>query len=78
MSDGTGRVVRNDNDLHGDTDATHWAERFVLVRRNLFTGPEHKDIAEDPDTMLAWFAAAIETGRMAGARTGRHRWWWFR
>ena len=54
----------NDTDLHGDPDATHWAERFVRVRHNVLTGPEHRDIAEDADTMLTWFAAAIETGAM--------------
>lgn len=61
----------NDTDLHGDPDATHWAERFVLVRHNLLTGPEHRDIAGDADTMLAWFAGAIETGRMVEAKAVR-------
>ena len=64
-------AAEGDTDLHGDADATHWAERFVLVRHNLFTGPERRDIAEDADTMLAWFAGAIETGRMAGYKQGR-------
>ena len=58
----------NDADLHGDPDATHWAERFVLARHNVLTGPEHHDIAADEDTMLAWFAGAIETGRMVEAK----------
>jgi hypothetical protein len=62
----------NDTDLHGDPDATHWAERFIRVRHNLLTGPEHRDIAGDEGAMLSWFAGAIETGRMVGARTSHH------
>jgi hypothetical protein len=51
----------NDNDLVGDQDAMHWAERFdshfTVQRKN----------GESVDTlglMLAWFAGAIETGKM--------------
>jgi hypothetical protein len=51
----------NDNDLHGDKDAMHWAERFAsrftVQRKN----------GESVDTlglMLAWFSGAIETGKM--------------
>jgi hypothetical protein len=62
----------NDTDLHGDPDATHWAERFIRVRHNLLTGPERRDIAGDEGAMLSWFAGAIETGRMVGARTSHH------
>jgi len=61
-------ATQNDNDLFGDHDATHWAERFVLVRQNLLTGAERRDIADDPDTMLTWFAGAIETGTMPDKR----------
>ncbi len=63
-------ATENDNDLHGDTDARHWAERFASmfdVRRLADIG--HRGIHEPLDTeglMLTWFAAAIETGRMAG------------
>jgi hypothetical protein len=53
----------NDTDLHGDQDAVNWAERFaarfVVVRR--LDG----EVMEDPTgLMLAWFAGAIETGKM--------------
>jgi hypothetical protein len=46
----------NDIDLHGDFDATHWAERFVARVR------ENPAIATDEGAMLAWFAGAIMTG----------------
>ena len=51
-----------DNDLHGDADATHWAERF-RVRVLQYPG-----LATDDGALTAWFAGAIETGRMAGAQ----------
>lgn len=55
--------TENENDLHGDPDARHWAERFIAVRSHVkFT--KYRDIADDEGTMLAWFASAIETGRM--------------
>jgi len=54
----------NDTDLFGDTCAADWAERFVDVRLQRL-GEDGVDIADDPDVMLAWFAGAIETGRMA-------------
>jgi hypothetical protein len=57
-------AAENDTDLHGDTDAMHWAERFALNFEVL-----HKDGGVETDVaglMLAWFAGAIETGRMAG------------
>jgi len=48
----------NDTDLVGDKDASHWAERFVHhVRAN-------PSIATSEGAMLAWFAGAIETGKM--------------
>jgi len=60
-------AAENDIDLHGDTDAAHWAERFAArfeLRRlgecDCFTPPDAEG------TMLAWFAGAIETGRAAG------------
>ena len=58
-------MPETDDDLIGDTDARHWARRFVVVHRNLLTGPERRDVGDDEETMTAWFAAAITTGRMA-------------
>jgi hypothetical protein len=55
--------AENDTDLHGDKNALHWAERFCAVRQMRILR-DGTDIAADPDTMLTWFAAAIETGRM--------------
>jgi len=50
-------ATENDTDLMGDTDARHWAERFVhYVKAGL-------PIADDVGTMTTWFAGAIETGR---------------
>ena len=48
----------NDTDLFGDTDAMHWAERFVHHTK---INPE---IATSEGAMLAWFAGDIETGKM--------------
>lgn len=65
------RPAEGNTDLHGDTDAAHWAERFAAtfeVRRLSDIG--NRGIVEPLDTMglmLAWFAGAIETGRMAAA-----------
>jgi hypothetical protein len=62
-------ATEGDTDLHGDPDASHWAERFASmfeVRRLADIG--NRGIHEPLDTwglMLAWFAGAIETGRMA-------------
>ena len=60
-------AATNDTDLHGDTDAAHWAERFAskfaIVRQN--TAPGEDEMPDTEGTMLAWFAGAIETGRMA-------------
>jgi hypothetical protein len=53
----------NDTDLFGDQDATHWAQRFTHVR-NRRLAADGLDIAGDEDTMLTWFAGAIETGKM--------------
>jgi len=53
----------NDRDLIGDTDARHWAQRFV---RHVKAGIP---IADDEGTMTAWFAGAIESGRMAAETT---------
>jgi hypothetical protein len=52
-----------DTDLHGDGDAQHWAERFMAVRQEV-KFKHYRDIADEEGTMLAWFANAIETGRM--------------
>jgi hypothetical protein len=46
----------NDIDLHGDFDAAHWAERFVVRVR------ENPAMATDEGAMLSWFAGAIMTG----------------
>jgi hypothetical protein len=64
---GIENATPNDNDLHGDQDAMHWAERFadkfVIVRKT------DGDVLEDPTgLMLAWFAGAIETGKMPQQR----------
>jgi hypothetical protein len=57
-------ATENDTDLHGDPDARHWAERFV-ARVGQYPG-----VPADEGAMLAWFAGAIETGRMVGRREG--------
>jgi hypothetical protein len=52
----------NDNDLVGDADAQHWAERFA----SMFRVTRRTD-GQDMDTdglMLTWFAGAIESGKM--------------
>lgn len=65
-------AAEGDTDLHGDLDAQHWAERFAarfLVIRRLsppglgvpFAGDQ---VGDTEGLMLAWFASAIETGRM--------------
>jgi hypothetical protein len=62
----------DDTDLLGDTNAAHWAERFASkIRLPLghpaieFAGKPVCTTGEFRDLMLAWFAAAIETGRMS-------------
>jgi hypothetical protein len=58
--------------LHGDPDASHWAERF-RAKWIIVTAPGPGEtipgfrVAEErtEGVMLAWFASAIETGRMA-------------
>lgn len=50
-------ATEHDTDLHGDPDATHWAERLVHHAATL-------GIRIDEGMMLAWFASAIETGAM--------------
>jgi hypothetical protein len=64
-------AAEDDTDLHGDTDARNWAERFVYVRAARLV-QDGFDIAADPGTMLTWFAGAIETGRMAAKPPPRH------
>lgn len=46
-------------DLHGTTDAMVWTGEFLRL---------YPEGSGDADLMLAWFANAIETGRMAGER----------
>ena len=60
----------NDNDLHGDPDARHWAARFrskwiiVAAPGPGETIPGFKAAEERTEgVMLTWFASAIETGR---------------
>lgn len=60
-------AAENDTDLHGDTDAQHWAERFasmfdVLRRDKPYT------VGDVEGLMLTWFAGAIETGRLVAFR----------
>jgi hypothetical protein len=66
-------ATENDTDLHGDTDARHWAERFAgkfrITRRTGYPDAPGR-VREPEELMLTWFAGAIETGRMAEARTG--------
>jgi hypothetical protein len=57
-------ATENDTDLHGDPDARHWVERFQYVRDRQLA-EAGRDIADSEGAMLAWFAGAIETGRMA-------------
>jgi len=74
-------ATENDTDLHGDLDARHWAERFASkfqVTPRSYIG--NRSIHEPVDVaglMLAWFASAIETGRMmsrvVAVRTDRDR-----
>jgi len=52
-------AIENDNDLIGDLDAAHWAERFVT------RVCEHPGIPTDEGAMLAWFAGCIEGTRDA-------------
>lgn len=75
MSDLT-HAAEGDIDLHGDADAQHWAERFadkfVIIKPDAdLSGPylsPHLMSRQDVEgLMLAWFAGAIETGRMAAS-----------
>ena len=51
----------NDNDLIGDHNALHWAERFD----SYFTIQRKDGVPVTTfDLMHTWFAGAIETGRM--------------
>lgn len=61
-------AASNDTDLHGDPDARHWAERFiarlgVLADTDTDRPGQYLAYVDEP-TLLAWFAGAIETGRM--------------
>ena len=65
-------ATEGDTDLFGDTDAAHWAERFrskwiiVAAPGPGETIPGFKAAEERTEgVMLAWFAGAIESGRMA-------------
>jgi hypothetical protein len=62
-------AAENDTDLHGDPDAAHWAERFAARFLAVRLGPDGRPLlGEEPveveGLMLAWFAGAIETGKM--------------
>jgi hypothetical protein len=74
-------ATEGDTDLHGDPDAAHWAERFAakfaLSRRPAdfwaAMAFDAQEAAVDTEgTMLAWFAAAIETGRTAAGKAAGH------
>ena len=59
---GIENATPNDNDLHGDQNAAHWAERFASKFE-----VRYRDTRDGLDTnclMLTWFAGALETGRM--------------
>jgi hypothetical protein len=63
---GIEHATPNDNDLHGDQNAAHWAERFASrfeVRHR-----DTRDGLDTNDLMLTWFAGAIETGSMRQQR----------
>lgn len=64
-------ATEGDTDLHGDTNAGHWAERFA----SKFTVLHRAGIAVDDieGLMLTWFASAIKTGKMAARRDGSGR-----
>jgi hypothetical protein len=51
----TKRITVN---LHGETDATKWADEFMRVIFN-------HDVTVDRELMVGWFANAIESGREA-------------
>jgi len=58
-------ATENDNDLHGDQDALHWAERFASrFRVSRLPSPDTSFVDDTEGLMLAWFAGAIETGKM--------------
>lgn len=57
----------NDNDLHGDQDAAHWAERFA-VHFEVVRLLDGRVVPNVTDLMLTWFASAIETGSMRQQR----------
>lgn len=78
-------ATEGDTDLHGDTDAVHWAERFASKFQAIPHGLRIADLPFPPvddtqELMLAWFAGAIETGRMSAAPMGSTRDWagWLR
>lgn len=48
------------------TDARQWAEAFAETRVQR-RAEDDVDIADDEDTMMGWFANAIECGRSAAA-----------
>jgi hypothetical protein len=58
--------TENDNDLHGDPFAPHWARRFAKKFSVIVQGPDgERRVLHDPEhLMLPWFASAIETGKM--------------
>lgn len=62
-------AAENDNDLHGDTNAMNWAQRFAdkftVERRRLGGQGSTGDVT---GLMLTWFASAIETGKAASFR----------
>jgi hypothetical protein len=57
-------AAENDTDLHGDQDAMHWAERFASKFEVLYKDVTKRNTIDVTGLMLAWFAGAIETGRM--------------
>lgn len=57
-----------DTNLIGDTDATHWAERWRYHYEK--DGLNASTLEEAEATMVTWFAGAIETGRLAGIQLG--------
>jgi hypothetical protein len=56
-------ATENDNDLIGDANSAHWAERFASKFTVLRISDAKYFEGEDlVGLMITWFAGAIETG----------------
>jgi hypothetical protein len=63
----------DNTDLHGDTSAENWAQRFSSmyeIRKRDQSDPDYvMSQAEADGMLLSWFAGAIETGRANPSKT---------